>query len=891
MAKIPSPYSISGPESMRPQAPAPVADTSGLTAGVQNLIGSGQRIIAKEQEKQSLIDVAAAEAYSTKTFLEIENEFQQDGDYATMGDRAAAKTQEATNAAAELIRNPQTRQRWLAQSEPERLRRADSIGDIGRNKANEAERVNFLGSLESYGTVLSEPTIDPAIRDKARRDLDATITEAQTSGLLDASQAAQARDTYIKKSEQQLSINTADMLIRSGRQDEVLSGTGIVSTGDPLTDARTQVSLPIVTGEGVNVADVNPVVLTRFEQVQSTFGKQVPIISGVRSPDHNDEVGGASNSRHEQENGGDAIDLDVSNLSKEERVKLIETASAMGFNGIGVYNNSIHLDTGAKRVWGPSHHGDSVPAWAKDALDRHTSGAITEVPVGVAANVDPRFASLDYQQRSALFDQAKQARVREDMEMQTGLELTAENAPAAIARTGTYENGLPTANEYVRAYGAQEGMQKWEAFDASVKVAQDSFSMRTMSDEQINALVEQATPTDNGDGAALQEKVFQQTAAAAKATLDARAEDPNLYVQEVFPAVGQAWERATADDATPVAFSQALTVTALAQEQLGVSQPQLLPKAMATNGAKMFNDATLTDEERLGALTGLVMATNKPEQQAQIFEQMVAAGVPETTRKAMDALARGDRGAAQRLFAASMVKDMPNKVGDITDAQINQEIQSAVFDTGQIGDVAYDLTYGAGQNFNDAITDTSLMTNSVKMRLMDGTAGGNLQRAIDMTVKDVFGDVQVVTGSSSGGKAGMKLLLPKDAEVATYQAGFDALLGEVGEKLAIDLERDAGDAPTEGSQAAIADAAISNYVEQTLSSGYFTGAGDGLFKFMDPNAGAPVENQAGEPLTFTLDEVLAAGATSATLAAPRRNPAQAAGAAAGAGVIRPPEVQ
>jgi hypothetical protein len=120
---------------------------------------------------------------------------------------------------------------------------------------------------------------------------------------------------------------------------------------------------------------------------------------------------------------GNALDLDVRNLSTEDRIRLINTASAMGFTGIGVYGNSIHLDIGARRAWGASHHSDSVPGWARHAIDHHLAGNSTPLSV-MGSNgfkVDPRFADMSYtardqvtaQTQKDIHDQAQQARVEQ----------------------------------------------------------------------------------------------------------------------------------------------------------------------------------------------------------------------------------------------------------------------------------------------------------------------------------------------------------------------------------------------------------------------------------------------------------------------------------------------
>lgn len=105
---------------------------------------------------------------------------------------------------------------------------------------------------------------------------------------------------------------------------------------------------------------------TKLGELQTAFGSQFDIVSGYRDPARNRRAGGASKSRHMNK---DAVDIDVSSWSKEKRIDFIRKARELGFGGVGVYANSIHLDTGAKRNWGPSHHSESTPKWAMAALE------------------------------------------------------------------------------------------------------------------------------------------------------------------------------------------------------------------------------------------------------------------------------------------------------------------------------------------------------------------------------------------------------------------------------------------------------------------------------------------------------------------------------------------
>lgn len=140
--------------------------------------------------------------------------------------------------------------------------------------------------------------------------------------------------------------------------------------------------IPILTGtqagrQPLQMQGVSKEVVGTWEQVQGDFGRALPVVSGFRDPARNATAGGAKHSQHMD---GNALDIDVSSLSREERVKLVQMASARGFTGIGIYKNSIHLDMrkGAPVAWGPSHHAASVPAWAFHVAAQHREGAYSK---------------------------------------------------------------------------------------------------------------------------------------------------------------------------------------------------------------------------------------------------------------------------------------------------------------------------------------------------------------------------------------------------------------------------------------------------------------------------------------------------------------------------------
>ncbi len=100
---------------------------------------------------------------------------------------------------------------------------------------------------------------------------------------------------------------------------------------------------------------------------------RLSISSAFRSPSSNELSGGVKLSRHKT---GQALDVLMDNITRQEQLIFMKEAKAAGFNGIGVYfpsakskRNFIHIDTrGATQSWGPDTTRFSVYGWARPTL-------------------------------------------------------------------------------------------------------------------------------------------------------------------------------------------------------------------------------------------------------------------------------------------------------------------------------------------------------------------------------------------------------------------------------------------------------------------------------------------------------------------------------------------
>ncbi|MEN3145686.1 transglycosylase SLT domain-containing protein [Neorhizobium sp. IRAMC:178] len=969
MAKLPTRYDISQQPSGRSGRMLAEYDTSAIGKGLASLGGSLQGLGAEIQQQRDTVDLARAEAYKTKGFIDVTNEFSEDGDYSTFNKRAPERTGTVVKTAADLIRNPALREKWKINAETDAVRTNDSIGDRGRALGRQAETVAFDDALETNRRIYVDPETPEEAKAKARADIEGAIQIGEEKGLLTPEQAAARRDQYVKNAEFSRAKLFAEkdpsaILDWSGKTPSIIDSiTTVESTGNAGAESPKGASglMQVMPETGAEIArelgDKNFPVGGTIEQQKAYlknptvsrqygthyFGKMLARYDGDTEAALIAYNGGAQRADDWLSSGRDdsvipkesadyykkvlantgVSKMDISPSDVQRSKAFLQTRTdkdashIQGLNdtfsvklarffdaappeikaGLGIYSGARTIDRQqelwdealkkygspeAARKWvappGKSEHNHGTAAdlsyngqslagappevvkWVHENAPQyglkfplgnenwHIEDAGTRGGTRVASAAPSWWNDLSPEQRQIATNAAETRKRQISAEQQGAIENVVQNAPAAIQNTGSYSGSTPSMQQFMEAYGPQEGAQRYAKFSTALEVADQSYNFRTLSAQDIQQVVEAAVPTSSGNDAALEGARYSALQQAAATTLAARKADPSAYTMQVFPSVGRAWEDAEASGN----YQPAMTAMAAAQQQLGIQNMQLLPKAVADQSVNNFKDGTLPGQDRLNAVTGLVFSTPDPTQRQAVFKQLVDAGLPQTMEGVFEAVARGDQGAATRLMEAVTVDPakLPNS-GENTPAVITENIYSNVWAPGEVGYTAYGLSYGDASSLERAQRGTELLNKAVRLRI---SRGEDMQTAVDGAKKDLFGDKVVFDGFSG---VNADIAVDPDVDQAALNSGLNASKDVFREALATQRDRivSGTNAPAADGQKAILDTATENRINDIVSNGVFvqTGGGIGL---RDPYTGQFVAGPDGKPLTLSMEEVI-----------------------------------
>ena len=97
--------------------------------------------------------------------------------------------------------------------------------------------------------------------------------------------------------------------------------------------------------DGSDEVIVDPELVELLQILRDRINKPIVIVSGYRTKEYNKKIKGAPNSYHLK---GQAADIRVEGV--DPKIMAIHAAK-VGFRGIGVYNNFIHVDVRQKEYF------------------------------------------------------------------------------------------------------------------------------------------------------------------------------------------------------------------------------------------------------------------------------------------------------------------------------------------------------------------------------------------------------------------------------------------------------------------------------------------------------------------------------------------------------------
>ncbi|WP_292681401.1 hypothetical protein [Mesorhizobium sp.] len=267
--------------------------------------------------------------------------------------------------------------------------------------------------------------------------------------------------------------------------------------------------------------------------------------------------------------------------------------------------------------------GDAIQAAGSfgkgDRIGKRTSDPVPD-PIVTKPAAYP-LANLSPNDIRRLIDQAHAANTAQLIEARTNITLASQNAPDAIANTGSYAGNMPSPGDFAAVYGTEEGGEQYRDFSLKLDVGRQTFDMRTMSNQAIHAALSDAEP---GPGSSLEEQErYSALNEAASRNLKARTADPGGYVRQIFPDIELAWNDASKN----ADYQGAIIRSVAAQQQLGIEDVQPLPDSIAKRAVMSFANHNAKVSDSYTGNRDLFGGISDPTLRLKLVIQLIYAGV------------------------------------------------------------------------------------------------------------------------------------------------------------------------------------------------------------------------------------------------------------------------
>ena len=328
----------------------------------------------------------------------------------------------------------------------------------------------------------------------------------------------------------------------------------------------------------------------------------------------------------------------------------------------------------------------------------------------------------------------------------------------AMAVNGIVNPEQLTSQEFVKAYGAVDGMRRFTEYQDNQSLATDINKMQSMPVEALNAVVAASAPKP-GPGYELQAKRYSIMQQAAARSLKMRSEDSALYVLKSSESVNTSYSafvevmgNAQATDAERKLAADKYAATSIAEQQrLGITTPRLLSKAAVDNIQQQFIGST--DGESISIKVDAMAkmwGNNWPTVYKQLVQEKALPDAAIVIGSGMRGAPAADLAMASKMKTDELLTGLPSDTKKNIRESVASELED--FRATMVGSDGSPRTVGANQSFNLFYQETVRLAAYYRSQGMDDGEAAKKAAAATINSRYTFADTYRVPMEFNAGE-------------------------------------------------------------------------------------------------------------------------------------------
>jgi lysozyme family protein len=410
----------------------------------------------------------------------------------------------------------------------------------------------------------------------------------------------------------------------------------------------------------------------------------------------------------------------------------------------------------------------------------------------------------------------------------------------AMAVNGITNPTQLAQDQFIRAYGPQDGTRKFQEYQDNQVLAGDISTMKTMPNEAINAFVASKQPVP-GEGYEMASKRHQIMSAAAGRVLKMREDDPAVFALSSSKTVETSYKAfidvtgkagATLDEQKTAARNYA-SASIAEQTRLGIGSPKILSKSAIDNIQQQFIGAQ--DGESIAVkidAMSKIWGDSWPVVYRQLIQSKALPPSAIVIGSGMTGAAAADMAIASKLKVDDILVGLPSDTKKIIGEKVAAELEDFKFS--MVGSDGSPRTIGGIEQFNIFYDETVRLASYYRAQGMNESDAAKKAAQSTVMGRYVFSNTYRV---------------PMSVGAAGVQEGANYFLQNINpDDLAIPetMRRDSF--------------VSKDYAKSIRKNSYWvtSPSEDGLVLF-NADSRSPVLNKAGKPIVYTWGQLKSAG--------------------------------